>query len=68
MATEATDGDLMCWFRLGVIYLGALGIRLFLGLGVSGWGILDGVVLTEPVDRAVEDMFDPGDIGNFELL
>ena len=66
MATEATDGDLMCWFRLGVIYLGALGIRLFLGLGVSGWGILDGVVLTE-VDR-VEDMFDPGDIGNFELL
>lgn len=62
-ATEATEGDLML-FRLGVMYLGALGIRLFLGLGVSGCGILDGVVLAE-VDM-VEDMLDPGDIGNLE--
>ena len=47
------------------MYLGALGIRLFRGLGVSGCGIFDGVVRTD-VDN-VEDTFDPGEIGNFEL-
>ena len=51
------------------MYLGALGILLFLGLGVEscGWGILDGVVLTD-VDT-VEDTFEPGDddVGNLEL-
>lgn len=62
--TDAVDGDLVVYL-LGVMYLGALGIRLFRGLGVSGCGIFDGVVRTD-VDN-VEDTFDPGEIGNFEL-
>ena len=66
LMTECTEvaGDL-AEYLLGVIYRGALGIRLFRGLGVSGWGIFDGVVRTD-VDN-VEETLDPGEIGNFEL-
>ena len=73
LMTECTGdatGDLVLYL-LGVMYRGALGIRLFRGLGVSGCGIFDGVVrgdVDTPVDT-VDDTFDPlaGEVGNFEL-
>ena len=56
-------GDLI-YVLLGVLYLGALGIRLFLGLAESGWGILDGVQCLglELADDIVVDTFE--DMGN----
>ena len=47
-------------YRLGVMYLGALGIRLLRGLpDWSGWGILDGVCRGEvTVEMVVEDMLE----------
>ena len=63
LMTECTGdatGDLVLYL-LGVMYRGALGIRLFRGLGVSGCGIFDGVVrgdVDTPVET-VDDTFDP---------
>ena len=60
LMTECTGdatGDLVLYL-LGVMYRGALGMRLFLGLGVSGWGIFDGVVrgdVDTPVDKVIID-------------
>ena len=46
-------------YRLGVMYRGALGIRLFRGLFDSGWGILDGVCLGDvAVEMVVEEIFE----------
>jgi hypothetical protein len=55
-------GDLGICLLGGVLYLGALGIRLLRGLGVPGCGILEIMVLGEDIDDIVE----AGDNGNLD--